>query len=87
MPVDGLPLMLETVMNALLESNSVDSWSMRGLMDYSQLTLRFKMAPDSIAIENYTYKKKSQKQVDRDRNRSETWNRVKTTKQDYKDGP
>ena len=44
MPVDGLPLVLENIINSIIEENEVDSWIMRGFKGYSQLTLKFKMA-------------------------------------------
>ena len=73
MPVDGLPLVLENIINSIITENEVDSWILRGFKEYSQLTLKFKMASSGDSMEYSTYKKKPKGQIKRDKRRSDKW--------------
>ncbi len=44
MPVDGLPLAVETALMSLLEENTLSSWRIVGGERYAVLTLEFQVA-------------------------------------------
>ena len=76
MHTNGLLLVLDNIINSILVYNYLDSWIMynEGFKNaYSQLNLTFKMTSGGKNTVDYTYKKKPQRQVARDKYQSHNW--------------
>ena len=72
MPIFGLPKVVESAMNALLETSHVSSWKLTGGEKYSVITVRFNMegGPHGMCG-TQTYRKKAPSQVLRDTKRQQ----------------
>ncbi len=72
MPIFGLPKVVESAVNSLLESSHVSSWKLTGGDKYATITLRFNMEGGSLGIHGtQTYRKKAPSQVNRDTKRQQ----------------
>ncbi len=80
MPVDGLPLAVETALMNLLEENNLSSWRIVGGERYAVLTLKFQVAMSEqgersghSSVQRVCYRKKPPSQVNKDKLRSQAW--------------
>ena len=58
MPVEGLPKVLETIMDSMISESEVSSWYIKGGPEFTQLTIRFDnaaMTGSSTAGDRVTY--------------------------------
>ena len=74
MPVNGLPITLENLINTILKDNGVQSWQMKGFSGYTHVILKFKMDDSTSQSADFTYKRKPKLQAMRDRKRADKWN-------------
>ncbi len=80
MPVDGLPLVVETSRMSLLEENNLSSWRTVDGEKYAVLTLKFQVdmseqgeRSGQSSLQRVCYRKKPPSQVHRDKLRSQAW--------------
>ena len=68
MVVNGLPVALETTLNALTSEHDLSSWQIRGGMEYTQVTLRFSIGlKDPSQADIQQYRRMSEYQILRNR--------------------
>lgn len=75
MPVNGLPLAVESALESLLKVNKLSTWKITGGENHVAVTLRFNMADIGVAgMDNtVTYKKIPPSQARRNMQRREKW--------------
>ena len=74
MPINGLPMTLETMLNVLISDNEFTSWQIRSGMEYTQVTLRFSLNPKEVKTDTVEcYKRVSKAQLTRGRARAAHW--------------
>lgn len=86
MPLEGLPKVLEVMLDNMLSDSSLSSWFVKGGHDFTQITIRF----DTSAMTQNTedkimYKKVSKRKIERDSNRAEQWRNKATTNVEIRD--
>ena len=76
MPLNGLPLMLESILDILLKDNDLTSWYIKSESDFTQLTVRFRnmAASGGQPLVDCKYKKMTHSQMTRDKARCTMWN-------------
>ena len=83
MPVENLPNILEDMLNTLLQYNHVHTWQMKGGEDYTQVSMRFKIAEPGDINTNIQYRRKSRIQMQRHADRIKQWSRSNHMKSNY----
>ena len=80
MTIAGIPKVLENAILSVLESHNVSNWSIFGEINGSvSIKIRFNVkgeGQDSSSVQNISYKRKSDKQLNRDRLRARKRKRV-----------
>ena len=71
MPVEGLPLVLENALIEVMDTSVISSWTLRGGDDFSQVTIRFKMAASSAKQAQVKYRKEPPSRTRRDMKRAQ----------------
>ena len=72
MASNGLPNILNTMLDTLLAENIVISWNIRGEKDYTQLSIRFGNGKEG-AVNDIAYRKAPPSRVTRDKQRQYNW--------------
>ena len=75
MPLIGLPVILENILDVLLKDTDLTSWYMKSESDFTQLTVRFRnmAATDGQSQTDCKYKKMTPSQMTRDKSRCAIW--------------
>ena len=74
MVVKGLPVALETTLNALSSDHDLSSWQIRGGLEFTQVTLRFSTGlKGTPQMDIQQYRRMSESQITRNRDRAATW--------------
>ena len=74
MSLDTLPKVLVVTLEALLHEYGLSSWSTRSGHEFTTINIRFDHAAMTGSIEEIKYRRVSQAQIIRDRDRSNNWN-------------
>ena len=83
MPVKGLPMMLEKLLDTLMKDTEIYSWNMKGADGYTHVNLKFKMADHGHQGMNLIYKRKPKSQTYRDHRRSDKWKDLQNVDKEY----
>ena len=72
---NGLPKVLETMLEAMIEQHTVSSWNIAGGNKFTNITIRFHtgVMTEVNNSEVVKYKRISKHQMDRDKLRSDRW--------------
>ena len=73
MPVIGLPNILESTLNNILDNLRVSSWNIKGAEDHMQVWIRFKTDIDTEKPLDITYRKVPPSQIKRNKDRAKGW--------------